>query len=138
VVAESSTAASVRVQTKGRGKGKTKKRKKDDSDAEDDEAWNGYTKSIPIPGQIAFCADCESRFTVTAYSRAAEDGEGLMCGPCGKKSAKADKEVKKKRTTGKRVKREVLRQALDGEAKGPKSLKEYCIRVRFCRLSTID
>jgi DNA repair protein RAD7 len=114
---------------KGKGKGKGKKRKKDDSDAEDNDDWNPYSKPIPVPGQIAFCAECESRFTVTAYSKASEDGDGLLCTKCGKKYAKEEKAVKKKRSTGKRVKRDALRQALDGEAIGPKSLKEYCIRV---------
>ncbi|KAF8533933.1 hypothetical protein BDD12DRAFT_897422 [Trichophaea hybrida] len=127
---EASPSVTVQTKGKGKGKGKGKKRKKADSDAEDDnDDYNPYSKSIPVPGQIAFCAECESRFTVTAYSKASEDGDGLLCTKCGKKYAKEEKEVKKKRSTGKRVKRDVLRQALDGETLGPKSLKEYCIRL---------
>lgn len=125
----SRASASVEVKTK-KGKRKAKgKRKRDDSDGEEAEGWNPYSKPIPVPGQIAFCAECESRFTVTAYSRAAEGGDGLLCTSCGKKFAKEDKEVKRKRANVKKVKRDVLRQALDGESSGPKSLKEYCIRV---------
>ena len=51
----------------------------------------------PAPGQIAFCADCECRFTVTPYSRSADDGEGLLCHPCGKKSAPVEKAARKKK-----------------------------------------
>ena len=125
-VAESSAAAAKR----SKAKGKAKKRKKgDDSDDEFNDALNPYKKAIPVPGQIDFCAECNSRFTVTAYSKSAPGGDGLLCTACGKKVATADKDVKKKRATGKRTKRQVLLAALDGEAPGAKSLKEYCIRV---------
>lgn len=126
VVAESSAAAAKRSKSKGKAK---KRKKGDDSDDEFTDALNPYKKATPLPGQIDFCAECNSRFTVTAYSKSAPGGEGLLCTACGKKVATADKDVKKKRATGKKTKREVLRAALNGEAPGAKSLKEYCIRV---------
>lgn len=88
---------------------------------------------MPAPGQIAFCAACDGRFTVTIYSKPSPDGDGLLCSPCGRKMAKQQDgpEVRKKRQPAvKRAKREALCLAMDGEVAGPKSLKEYCIRVR--------
>lgn len=131
-VTEEAAAVIVAVtnkgKVKGKGKGKGKKRKRDEDEDEDDD-FSPYQKSIPTPGQIAFCFECESRFTVTPYSKASSDGDGLLCSPCGRKTAKQDQAVKKKRTTGKRVKREAARAALDGKAIGAKSLKEMCIQV---------
>lgn len=127
-VAASSSATAV-VAGPSVEKKKGKKRKKGDGDDGGDDDWANPYKSVPTPGQIAFCDECDSRFTVTAYSKASADGDGLLCTACGKKSAKQDKATKTKRTHSKKVKRETLRQMLDGEATGPKSLREYCIRV---------
>lgn len=125
----------------GKGKARAKKRKRgnpdSDSDSDDDDEdadadWAGDAKPVPAPGQIAFCAACDGRFTVTIYSRLSEDGDGLLCSPCGRKMAKQDgSEARKKgQPAVKRAKRKALCLALDGETMvGPKSLKEYCIRV---------
>ncbi|KAI5779526.1 hypothetical protein EDC01DRAFT_670516 [Geopyxis carbonaria] len=128
-VDEEAVTVTVAVTKKGKAKGKGKKRKRDDDDSDGDDDFNPYEKSIPTPGQIAFCFECESRFTVTPYSKASSDGDGLLCSPCGRQTAKQDQAVKKKRTTGRRVKREVARAALDGRAIGAKSLKEMCIQA---------
>lgn len=105
---------------------KTKKRKKGSEDADD---WNPYSKAIPVPGQIAFCAECNCRFTVTAYSRNGPDGDGLLCNTCGARDAKSQKADKKKRVQVKKVKKGSAKLILDGQNGGPKSLRELCINV---------
>lgn len=100
----------------------------DTSDFEDSLAANA-----PVPGQIAFCAECNCRFTVTAYSRASEDGDGLLCYPCGnkkKKNAPAQTTTRKKQTPAARAnKKSHARALLDGDTSGIKSLQDMCIDV---------
>ncbi|KAK6510928.1 hypothetical protein TWF506_010016 [Arthrobotrys conoides] len=83
----------------------------------------------PAPGQIAFCADCECRFTVTPYSRSADDGEGLLCHTCGKKGAPAEKAARKKKQTNRTNKKSTARAILDGDTSAVKSLQEICINT---------
>ncbi|KAA8892735.1 hypothetical protein FN846DRAFT_788890, partial [Sphaerosporella brunnea] len=114
-----------------------RKRKKDeDSDGEDVKRLS--RAKIPNPGQIGFCAECHSRFTVTAYSKANTAGDGLLCSKCGSKYAKEEKSTANKRTTNKRVKREDLRKALDNEENGCKSLREYTTRMIACNIDLVD
>lgn len=109
-----------------------KKRKRDDDD--DDEDYNdnvgGFRmsdKNVPAPGAIAFCEDCDSRFTVTAYSRKVESG-GLLCAPCGRKTQSKQKDTKKKTpAVRKKAKKQDMNLALDGTQLGSKSLQQYCI-----------
>ncbi|KAF3118307.1 hypothetical protein TWF103_000322 [Orbilia oligospora] len=83
----------------------------------------------PVPGQIAFCAECECRFTVTPYSRSADDGEGLLCHTCGKKGAPAEKAARKKKQTTRTNKKSAARAILDGDTSNVKSLQEICINT---------
>ncbi|KAK6497777.1 hypothetical protein TWF481_012179 [Arthrobotrys musiformis] len=83
----------------------------------------------PQPGQIAFCASCQNRFTVTAYSRASEDGEGLLCHPCGKKDAPVEKAARKRKQTTRTNKKSNARAILDGDTSNVKSLQEICINT---------
>ncbi|KAF3904056.1 hypothetical protein ABW20_dc0104174 [Dactylellina cionopaga] len=85
--------------------------------------------AIPIPGQIAFCAECNCRFTVTPYSRAGPDGDGLLCHACGKKNAPVEIAAKKKKQTTRTTKKNTARALLDGDATGVKSLQELCIQL---------
>ncbi|ORY80870.1 hypothetical protein BCR37DRAFT_380719 [Protomyces lactucae-debilis] len=61
----------------------SKKRKK--NQVSDDESDGDY-EPLPRPsaGQIEFCAECNTRFTVTPYNKEATSGSGLLCMPCGK------------------------------------------------------
>lgn len=83
----------------------------------------------PVPGQIAFCADCECRFTVTPYSRPSDDGEGLLCHPCGKKGAPVEKAARKKKQATRTNKKSNARAILDGDTSAVKSLQEICINT---------
>lgn len=141
--AESSSAGAARgrgarakaAAGKGKGKGKAaaKKRKRDDSDDDDMdddyEGFNTFDLKLPDVGQMAFCAECDSRFKVTAYSKASVDGDGLLCTPCGRKTARQEKDAVKRAGAAKRTKRLQARKALDAETTGPKSLKDLCIKV---------
>lgn len=109
---------------------KIKKRKKGDN-GDDGDDWNPYSKAIPVPGQIDFCAECNCRFTVTAYSRNGPDSDGLLCNTCGARDAKTQKADKKKRVQVKRVKKSAAQLILDGSNGGPKSLRELCINVNL-------
>ncbi|KAF8464599.1 hypothetical protein BDZ91DRAFT_697616 [Kalaharituber pfeilii] len=107
-----------------------KKRKKPHLDDEDGDAdFNPYIKSVPLPGQISFCEICNCRFTVTPYSKAGPGGEGLLCTPCGKKTASEDKEATKKKFTAKKHRKQTMKSLLDGESMGVKSLRDLAIDV---------
>lgn len=120
---ESEAGPSTQAASTSTGK-RVKKRKKKDSDD-----WNPYSKSIPVPGQIDFCAECNCRFTVTAYSRSGPDGDGLLCNTCGARGAKAQRADKKKAVQVKKAKQSTAQSILDGSNGGPKSLRELCINV---------
>jgi len=110
-------------------KATAKKRKKPHGDDDSDAAFNPYYKAKPLPGQIAFCEICNCRFTVTPYSKAGPDGEGLICTPCGKQTANQDKDTAKKKFVAKKNKRKAMSSLLDGEATGVKSLRDLAINV---------
>ena len=121
---------------KAKAKGKAarkaagKKRKLDDDDALDSDFEPPEQSNTPVPGKITFCAECESRFTVTAYTYTAKDGDGMLCSKCGNQYGKAGKAVKKRRATTKTAKMSNLRNALDNnQTCTAKSLKDYCIEV---------
>ncbi|TGZ77880.1 RNI-like protein [Ascodesmis nigricans] len=131
----SARASAATTPAKGKGKARVlKKRKREDSDDDDDDDDDGdfnvfdYASKAPEVGQQAFCAECDSRFKVTAYSKASEDGDGLLCPPCGRKSAKEEKELVRRAGAEKRTRRVQARKALDAESAGPRSLKDLCIK----------
>ena len=98
---------------------------------EDDIAWDMYSKSKPLPGQLENCELCEKRFTVTAYSKTGPDG-GLLCSKCSKElEAEKKKEAKPKRPTISRDKRrQTQSNLLDGIVRnGSKTLQELCVEV---------
>lgn len=107
----------------------TKKRKKPHGGEDSDATFSLYQKAVRLPGQILFCEVCDCRFTVTPYSKAGPNGEGLLCTSCGKKTAKEEKEVSKKNFVAKRNKRKTMASLLDGEATGVKSLRDLAINV---------
>lgn len=107
----------------------SRKRKKPHGGEDPDAAFNPYYKAKPLPGQISFCENCNCRFTVTTYSKGAPDGEGLLCTPCGKKTATQDKEATKKKFVAKKNKRKAMASLLDGESTGVKSLRDLAIGV---------
>ncbi|KAL8997036.1 MAG: hypothetical protein Q9169_003577 [Polycauliona sp. 2 TL-2023] len=61
-----------------------KKKEEDGSDTKDsDAASDSHPNSKPLPGSIENCENCETRFTVTNYSRTGPQG-GLLCAVCSK------------------------------------------------------
>ncbi|KAK3944188.1 hypothetical protein QBC46DRAFT_305987 [Diplogelasinospora grovesii] len=110
-----------------------RKRQVDDSEDDDDLARAIFQeRSAPLPGQMENCAICGKRFTVTPYSRAAPDGGGLLCTPCGKELQQEGGPPKKKpkRATGGAVGRRRQQQSdiLDGTYhRGAKPLMTLCI-----------
>jgi DNA repair protein RAD7 len=82
---------------------------------EDDAARAIFESSrAPLPGQMENCELCETRFTVTAYSRAGPNG-GLLCPKCSKDLDKEQGDKKKKRPMAKKDnRRQVASRLLDG------------------------
>ncbi|CAN8095616.1 unnamed protein product [Discula destructiva] len=109
------------------------KKNLNDSDEEDEQLQQILKYYGPQPGQMANCAECDTRFTVTPYSRAGPDG-GLLCNPCGKALEKVEGPVKKKKqvASGGPVGRRRKNQSnmLDGTyTLGAKSLMSLCIET---------
>ncbi|KAF3937589.1 hypothetical protein ABW19_dt0200840 [Dactylella cylindrospora] len=94
-----------------------------------DSSGSEYEAPLPAPGQIAFCAECNCRFTVTPYSRAGPDGTSLLCNACGKKTAPIEAVEKKKRQVSRVNKKSNARALLDLDSTGVKSLQEMCIQL---------
>ena len=119
------------------------KRRKADKEGEpdgdeDDIAWDMYTKSKPLPGQLENCEICEKRFTVTAYSKTGPDG-GLLCAKCSKEQeAEKKKEAKpKKQAVSRDKRRQTQSNLLDGIVRnGPKMLQELCVEVSLQMIKT--
>ncbi|KAL8999284.1 MAG: hypothetical protein Q9169_001829 [Polycauliona sp. 2 TL-2023] len=101
----------------------------DDSDA----AFDMYSKSKPLPGQLENCERCEKRFTVTPYSKTGPEG-GLLCAKCSKEQEiqkKKDAKQTIKKSAGPREKRRQTESSkLDGIIlDGAVSLQDLCIRT---------
>ena len=112
---------------------KRQKRAKEGEPDEDEDgiAWDMYTKSKPLPGQLENCELCEKRFTVTAYSKTGPHG-GLLCTKCSKEQeAETKKDNKKKKPAmARELRRQVQSKLLDGIVqKGAKSLQALCVEV---------
>ncbi|KAJ6263429.1 DNA repair protein rhp7 [Drechslerella dactyloides] len=113
---------------------KVKKARRDAGDevSDDDDSDYGNDAGLPavlLPGQIAFCAECNCRFTVTPYSRPGPDDEGLLCNACGKKNAPVEAAARKKKQVTRTNKKSAARALLDGDSGGVKSLQELCIEL---------
>ena len=106
---------------------------------DDDIAWDMYSKSTPLPGQLENCEICDKRFTVTAYSKTGPGG-GLLCSKCSKElEADKKKEAKSKKETISRDKRRKTQSnLLDGIVQnGSKTLQELCVEVRNSKTLTM-
>ena len=100
---------------------------------DEDLAWDMYSKSKPLPGQLENCEICDKRFTVTAYSKTGPDG-GLLCTKCSKEQeAEKKKEAKsKKKPVARARQRQVQSNLLNGIVRsGSKTLQELCVEVRM-------
>ena len=114
-----------------------KKRKvngEDEPEGDDEDlAWDMYSKSKPLPGQLENCEICDKRFTVTAYSKTGAGG-GLLCTKCSKEQeAERKKEAKpKKKTVARARQRQIQSNLLNGIVRsGSKTLQELCVEVRM-------
>jgi DNA repair protein RAD7 len=97
---------------------------------EDEAARAIFEESMaPLPGQMENCEICDTRFTVTAYSRAGPDG-GLLCPKCTKELDKEEGAARKKRKTNAgRARRQLQSNLLDGIYPGAKDLMTLCIET---------
>lgn len=120
--------AEKKKNTPWKNKRKRKGKGDDNDDEDDDDFFNPYKKAVPLPGQQAFCEECNSRFTVTPYSKSGPDGEGLLCTSCGKKVASKDsKQPPKKKARARSNRKAAATRMLDGQKYGAKSLQDMCI-----------
>lgn len=103
----------------------------DDLTDEDEAARAIFHENLaPLPGQIENCELCETRFTVTAYSRTGPNG-GLLCPKCSKELDKEEGAKKRKKSNVNKAKRrEKESQKLDGTFRlGAKDLMTLCIET---------
>ncbi|KAK6334089.1 hypothetical protein TWF696_002591 [Orbilia brochopaga] len=125
----------TKAQLKKLKKSEAKKAKKARRDAgedvsdDDDNDFGPTTAAVPLPGQIAFCTECNCRFTVTPYTKTGPNGEGMLCHPCGKASAPVEAAARKRKQAARTTKKSNARALLDGERGGIKSLQELCIQL---------
>jgi DNA repair protein RAD7 len=97
------------------------------------------TKAKPLPGQMANCALCDKRFTVTPYSRSSSDG-GLLCVKCSKELEQEEKASKtKKRAPTNRVRqRQTRSELLSGVRRnGAKSLVNLCVEAAVKNIDNV-
>lgn len=97
---------------------------------EDEAARAVYEEHLaPLPGQMENCELCETRFTVTAYSRTGPNG-GLLCPKCSKGLDKEEGSKRKKKPTSRAKRRQFQSQLLDGVYRsGAKDLMTLCIET---------
>ncbi|KAK9458073.1 hypothetical protein V1511DRAFT_24240 [Dipodascopsis uninucleata] len=111
-----------------RSRRKSKKKRSQDSDDEA-EFLARITSTRPNPGQIDFCAECGTRFTVTTYTKSARDSNGLLCHSCGSKYAEEEKQKKKTLAVSRKRKKSVAAALLDRQDFVVPKLQDLCIRV---------
>ena len=97
---------------------------------EDEAARAIFEESMaPLPGQMENCDICDKRFTVTAYSRAGDNG-GLLCPQCSRELDKEEGAARKKqKTAAGRQRRQLQSNLLDGIYPGAKDLMTLCIET---------
>ncbi|KAL8914585.1 MAG: hypothetical protein Q9171_000766 [Xanthocarpia ochracea] len=121
---------------------KQKKDKKGGSDDDSDAAFDMYSKSKPLPGQLENCEQCEKRFTVTPYSKTGPEG-GLLCAKCSKEQGdqkKKDAKATAKKQPGPREKRrQTESDKLDGIIlNGALSLQDLCIKTIVSNIHDVE
>ncbi|KAI8959100.1 RNI-like protein [Daldinia sp. FL1419] len=146
-IAESPVAASTRQATTRKRKQaaaaiekakNSKKLRKSRRNAQDDDSDEEALEqsAAPVPGQLENCAQCQKRFTVTAYSRAGPEG-GLLCPQCSIKLTKEENAAKGASKKGKqkataipirRERRKIQSLILDGQI-GVKTLMTLCVET---------
>ncbi|KAI4233315.1 MAG: hypothetical protein LQ349_004489 [Xanthoria aureola] len=130
-------------QTKNSKKQKKNKKGAPEDDGDDgDLAFDMYTKSKPLPGQLDNCEKCEKRFTVTPYSKTGPAG-GLLCKKCSEEQEsqkKKDAKVPAKKHPGPREKRRQTESSkLDGIIlNGALSLQDLCIRTIASNIHEVE
>ncbi|KAK7208262.1 hypothetical protein BZA70DRAFT_273272 [Myxozyma melibiosi] len=121
-----------------RVRSRVSKKKKRDAEDEDDELILDRI-ARPKPGQIEFCAECNNRFTVTAYSKPARDGgEGLLCHSCGSKYAQEEKKQKKTQISSRKKRKSVAAALLDKQDVMVPKLQDLCIKLIARYIDDVD
>ncbi|KAK9469964.1 uncharacterized protein V1510DRAFT_424365 [Dipodascopsis tothii] len=111
-----------------------RKKKKTESDEELEDL-----QPLPrrAPGQIDFCAECQCRFTVTVYSKAAAGG-GLLCHSCSSKYAEEEKKVRKTQAVSRKRKKTVSAALLDKQEVAVPHLQDICIKLIAAYIDDVD
>ncbi|KAI9848673.1 MAG: hypothetical protein M1837_006760 [Sclerophora amabilis] len=139
---EDKAVEKIKQSKKFQKKRKTRGRRHDDDsdEAEDAAAWDMYSKSKPVPGQLDNCGICNKRFTVTNYSKAGPDGK-LLCAKCSKDFEKEDKQnkAKKKQAANGHKRRQMQSNLLDGVIlRGAKTLTQLCIQKVVANIHEVE
>ncbi|KAK9346165.1 hypothetical protein V1522DRAFT_405095 [Lipomyces starkeyi] len=124
-----SRSRSREVETTVSSSSRSRKRTKKKHEDSDDEGELLARMTRPRPGQIDFCAECQCRFTVTAYSKPARDGNGLLCHSCGSKYAQEEKQQKKTQISSRKRKKSIAAALLDKQEFAVPKLQDLCIKV---------
>ncbi|KAK9238304.1 hypothetical protein V1525DRAFT_118682 [Lipomyces kononenkoae] len=124
-----SRSRSREVETTVASSSRSRKRTKKKHEDSDDEGEVLARMARPRPGQIEFCAECQCRFTVTAYSKAARDGNGLLCHSCGSKYAQEEKQQKKTQISSRKRKKSIAAALLDKQEFAVPKLQDMCIKL---------
>ncbi|KAK9480544.1 hypothetical protein V1514DRAFT_325695 [Lipomyces japonicus] len=128
-------AAAAAAATKRRAK-KKKAHYSDDENGQGEDIIAAISR--PRPGQIEFCAECNSRFTVTAYSKSARNGSGLLCHSCGSKYAAEEKAQKKTQMSSRKRKKSVAAALLDKKEFAIPKLQDVCIKLIATYIDDVD
>ncbi|KAK9322394.1 hypothetical protein V1517DRAFT_138407 [Lipomyces orientalis] len=124
-----SSSRSHEVETRVSSTSRSRKRTKKKREYSDDEGELLSRMTRPRPGQIDFCAECQCRFTVTAYSKPARDGNGLLCHSCGSKYAQEEKQQKKTQISSRKRKKSIAAALLDKQEFAVPNLQDLCIKI---------
>ncbi|KAK9388860.1 hypothetical protein V1515DRAFT_596274 [Lipomyces mesembrius] len=124
-----SRSRSREVETTVSSSSRSRKRTKKKHEDSDDEGEILARMTRPRPGQIDFCAECQCRFTVTAYSKPARDGNGLLCHSCGSKYAQEEKQQKKTQISSRKRKKSIAAALLDKQEFAVPKLQDLCVKV---------
>ncbi|KAK9463282.1 uncharacterized protein V1516DRAFT_630888 [Lipomyces oligophaga] len=96
------------------------------------------TAAKPRPGQMEFCAECSKRFAVSVYTKAAVDGDGLLCHSCGSKYAVEEKKQKKTQMASRKKRKSVAAALLDRQDAAVPKLQDMCIKLIAKYIDDVD
>ncbi|ODQ51754.1 RNI-like protein, partial [Saitoella complicata NRRL Y-17804] len=92
------------------------------------------------PGMIDFCAQCNCRFTITAYTVSTTDETGLLCHTCGSAASTGDGKAADKAAAPKKVvkRKRAAKGKFFDEEKKIGTLQDRCIQLIAKHIHDID